>query len=293
MTRIPRAPISTALAMALASALAAQGAAAPSLRETAHVGDRLGRGRFVLSNTGEGLVVPSHDAAGWTQRARILPDGRTDVTIIVLPRLIRPAAPYPRPTSPDDAKSAYLGDPAGLPPAIRDVAEWLVHAQHDQVGASGAIIQWVSLNVEHRDVPPHDDSALATLESGIGSCVGRSKLAVALLQAAGLPARTVHGLLVVPRSGRGPTGFTLHRFVEAWIDGLGWVPSDPGESVHVVDPSHVIVALDDAPYDPDSQHDLTVAIAEPVEWMRPSPRRARPLLTRSWAPQPGPPQGGP
>ena len=151
------------------------------------------------------------------------------------------------------------------------------------MAASSAILQWVTLNVEHRDIPPHDDSAPATLESRVGSCVGRSELAVALLRTAGLPARTLHGLVVLPRKGIGETSFTLHRFVETWIDGLGWVPSDPGESVHVVDPAHVILAFDDAPYDPDSQRDLRVAFAAPLEWAPPVPDGARSLLLRSWA----------
>jgi hypothetical protein len=178
--------------------------------------------------------------------------------------------------------AAALGNATDQPAQIRHVAEELALDHADQMAASGAILQWVALNVEHRDLPPHDDSALATLESGLGSCVGRSELAVALLQSAGLPARTVHGLLVLPRSGVGPTGFTLHRFVETWIDGLGWVPSDPGESVHVVDPAHIIIAFDDVPYEPDSQRDLSVTLVEGLDWTRPPSNHARPLLMRNW-----------
>jgi transglutaminase-like putative cysteine protease len=206
------------------------------------------------------------------------------VTVVVRP-LVRGDSPYPRAPRGDDPLADALGRPGDQPAAVRRLAEELVHGRTDQVDASAAMLKWIALNVSHADEPPHDDSAAATLESRVGSCVGRSVLAVALHRAAGLPARTVHGLVVAPRHEPGPVGFMLHRFVETWIDGVGWVPSDPGDSVHVVDPLHVLIALDEEPYDPESQRDLGVVLAERLEPLAVDsaiPAGARRLVHARW-----------
>ena len=209
------------------------------------------RARYVVSraDSDRGLALPSHEAHGFSQRARLLADGSTEITVVSLPRGARPLR---RP----DLRPAVRGD---VHPDVKLLAEELALDAADPWDASERILAWVSLNVRHEDEPSHDETAELTLQARTGSCVGRSLLAADLLRAAGIPARTVHGLLAEP--GADPP-FVLHRFVESWIDGIGWVPSDPGESIHVVDARHVFIATDDAEYDPESQRSLRVTIAE-------------------------------
>jgi len=194
---------------------------------------------------------------GWSQRARLLPDGATEITVVSLPRgSAPPASAAFRPAE----ASLTLDGADALPSAVRHLAQEIaLDARGDAWNASERIITWVSLNVRHEDDPGHGDTALEALESRRASCVGRSLLASDLLRAAGIPARTIHGLLAEQGDGR---PFVLHRFVEGWIDGIGWVPSDPGESVHLVDARHVFVASEDASYDPESQRGLSFRIGE-------------------------------
>ena len=258
-------------------------ASSPAERIAVEASSGLGRSRQILSHGASEVLVPSHRVYGWEQRARRLPDGRYDVTVITRTDVPRPPAAHPRVPPSNDPMSRWLGGSEAACSSIRELAAELVAGQTDQVGASTAIIQWVSLNVRHEDEPPHDDGAAVTLESRVGSCVGRSRLAVALLRAAGLPARTVHGLVVTPSPPGQPAAFKLHRFIETFIDGAGWIPSDPGDSIHLVAPTHLILALDDEPYDPEWQRDLQVTAMEQLaDFKVTDAPEGRPLVLRSW-----------
>lgn len=222
------------------------------------------RGRY-LAVRAEGPLpaLRGHRVAGYEQRSRLLPDGQTEVTIAI-------SNPHAAPgigAAPDDA--ALWSEPSGecaADPAVHRLASELALPDAGPAELVDRVLTWVSLNIAHEPLPAHDDSPGAALSAGHASCVGRSRLAVALLRCLGVPSRTVHGLLV-PASARpgsvvGPGRFVLHRWVEAWIPGLGWVPSDPGESIHVIDARHVFVSLDSDAYDPEWQRGLSIRVAE-------------------------------
>jgi hypothetical protein len=63
--------------------------------------------------------------------------------------------------------------------------------------------------------------ATATLESREGDCTEHSVLASALLKANGVPARLADGVIAFD----GNLGY--HEWVEAYLEGEGWVPVDP------------------------------------------------------------------
>jgi len=90
------------------------------------------------------------------------------------------------------------------------------------------VVAYVSrqIRLEERDSGPQD--AASVLRRGRGRCSGRANLAVGLLRVFGIPARTVHGVV----ADRGGTRW--HRWGEAWLGELGWVPFDPGASVGAV-----------------------------------------------------------
>jgi transglutaminase-like putative cysteine protease len=78
----------------------------------------------------------------------------------------------------------------------------------------------------------------AVFASGRAYCVGFAELAVDLLRRAGIPARTVQGIL---RTDPGADGYeaaiggAYHRWIEVYYPDRGYVFSDPCSSVNGVD----------------------------------------------------------
>lgn len=117
------------------------------------------------------------------------------------------------------------------------------------------VIGYTAAEIRYVLPGPGPESAATTLRSGSGSCVGRSLLAEDLLVRAGLPARQVSGVLVAfapeelsPDSRAAWSarlGGVRHRWIEAWIPGLGWIPSDPGGFANRLTVRHL--ALDEPP----------------------------------------------
>lgn len=83
--------------------------------------------------------------------------------------------------------------------------------------------RWVFDNLKKQqavDLP----TSLEVLEKKRGDCTEHALLLVALLRAAGIPAREVHGLVYSDR--KNVPGFSGHRWVE-FHDGHQWVSADP------------------------------------------------------------------
>ena len=226
------------------------------------------RATYSVSRPGTaGLAIRTHRVAGYVQRVRSQRNGRSEVTVLVEPTALRVRAPWPPDRSlwpPGVARWADHDAESEASPIVRALGRELAAGAETELEAADRILEWVSGAIAPVDRPHHDDSAAATLGTRSGSCVGRSRLAVALLRSAGLPARTVHGL-VVPRDASrneplGSAEFVLHRFIECWLTGVGWTPSDPGESLHLVDTRHLVLALDHENYDPEAQRELIVTL---------------------------------
>jgi transglutaminase-like putative cysteine protease len=83
------------------------------------------------------------------------------------------------------------------------------------------VILWVHDYVEEKNLSRAYSPATATLESRQGDCTEHSVLASALLKANGIPARLVDGVIAFD----GKIGY--HEWVEAFVDGEGWLPVDP------------------------------------------------------------------
>lgn len=91
-----------------------------------------------------------------------------------------------------------------------------------------AVSAWVSRNVRQNEHDPFPQDAASVLRRREGRCSGRANLAVALLRQLGVPARVVHGLLF------SFTRASWHRWGEAWVPDMGWLPFDPGVAVGMV-----------------------------------------------------------
>ncbi len=100
-------------------------------------------------------------------------------------------------------------------------------------GRATAVLSWVmgQIAIDVEDMAPQD--AATVLRTGSGRCSGLANVSVALLRAAGFPARTVSGVLV------GEKGPVPHRWLECHLPGAGWVPSDPTLGLWVISPRHV------------------------------------------------------
>ncbi len=73
-------------------------------------------------------------------------------------------------------------------------------------------------------------------------CVGYSELAVDLLRRAGIPARTIQGVLRTKRGADGwdeAIGGVYHRWIEIFYPDRGFVFSDPSSSINSVDARYV------------------------------------------------------
>ena len=118
--------------------------------------------------------------------------------------------------------------------------------------AGNSILSWLadSLTFDTSITVPSD--ALSALKHRKAYCVGYSNLAVAMLRAAGIPARVAHGYL--------PPGYEwgfskdywgvkvndggFHAYLELYYPDIGWVFSDAEHSHNFVDPFHIILRLD-------------------------------------------------
>jgi hypothetical protein len=119
-------------------------------------------------------------------------------------------------------------------PEIRELARLLIAPEAGTAEAVGALKPWILENIRQGDAvgPP---SALATLRTRRGNCNEISVLAVALLRAAGFPARMAFGIAYIEGA------FRYHAWAEARAGGR-WVPFDPTFGQLPADPTHLLLA---------------------------------------------------
>jgi len=112
--------------------------------------------------------------------------------------------------------------------------------------AVNAILNWVSDNVKYTYNPPQYD-ALYTLKTGKGNCQNFAHLSMALLRAAGIPARIVGGISL-KRQWKVPVenGFLVqdmgqggHAWMEILFPDLGWLSYDPQQSRQFTSTRHI------------------------------------------------------
>ncbi len=104
----------------------------------------------------------------------------------------------------------------------------------DAYSRAGRVLRWVARTVSLNTDDNGDQDAVSVIRRGSGRCSGLANAAVALLRAAGFRARTVSGLLV------GDERIVPHRWLECFLPGAGWVPSDPTIGLWIVTPRHVV-----------------------------------------------------
>lgn len=122
---------------------------------------------------------------------------------------------------------------------IREKAAEIVREATTDYDVAVLINEWVYASVSKR-FSPVLSNALQTLNSLKGDCGEHTALAVALLRAAGIPARQVTGLVYVPEV----EGFAYHAWVEAYTG--EWIQMDPTWGEIPVDATHIVLSCGDS-----------------------------------------------
>lgn len=133
---------------------------------------------------------------------------------------------------PDNVKK-YL-EPEPFVPTdgkVKEIADEIIKGKNGILSKAQAVYDWVVENT-HRD-PNVKGCGLGIVEKtlsegGGGKCADISTVFVALLRAAGVPAREVFGLRLGKNNEDDMTG-GYHCWAEFYLPGTGWVPADPAD----------------------------------------------------------------
>ncbi|MGE5347315.1 MAG: transcription antitermination factor NusB [Acidithiobacillales bacterium] len=195
--------------------------------------------RYAFSGSAPWRVVRAVEAPGY----RVVLSSRDGKTLLaavetdVSPLRDTAAFPVKRSALPPDVR-AILEAPRPADPEADTLARSLTRDCRSALEAVERVIGYTAREIRYVLPGAFPETAAETLRSGRGSCVGRSLLAEDLLVRAGIPARQVTGVLVAtardeltpesrPAWSAG-LGGVRHRWIEAWIPAIGWIPSDPG-----------------------------------------------------------------
>jgi transglutaminase-like putative cysteine protease len=107
--------------------------------------------------------------------------------------------------------------------AIVERARTIASGRTDARTVAEAIVRWSYETLEKKDGVRGAATAVETLAQNGGDCTEHTALTVALLRAAGLPARNTAGIVLVP--GFFSTDAGYHAWVEVWLG--EWVAMDP------------------------------------------------------------------
>ena len=129
-------------------------------------------------------------------------------------------------------------------PEIVGQAQQLVSGLPTQVQAVEKVLDWVlaSISYDYSISLPND--ALSVFHNRSGVCGGFSNLGVALLRAAGIPARRVIGFIPPGHMWGSNNEGGWHSWIEVYYLDVGWVYSEPQGEKNVVDPYHIFGGCD-------------------------------------------------
>ncbi len=200
--------------------------------------------------------IPEYSNESFEQKVVNLDEFSKRVTVTSRMRPMTTRVQYPIPSRLlGPSLSPYLRaerDRQSGEPSIMRLAGDITRGSRFAHEAANAILSWIADNLIFDTTVSVPSDALSALRYGKAYCVGYSNLAVALLRAAGIPARVAHGYL--------PPGYEwgfskeywgvkvndggFHAYVEIYYPDTGWVFSDAEHSHNFVDPFHIILRLD-------------------------------------------------
>jgi transglutaminase-like putative cysteine protease len=132
-------------------------------------------------------------------------------------------------------------------PVFIDLANSLTSGLTTQWEALKALNGWIMDNIYY-GTNPYGYDALSTYILKYGNCSNYAHIALALVRAAGIPARITHGYSLtkpyfLPTGGEpvdANWGQGTHAWIEVYYPSLGWVSYDPQRDLHHVDTHRVL-----------------------------------------------------
>ncbi|WP_205519923.1 transglutaminase domain-containing protein [Pyxidicoccus caerfyrddinensis] len=170
----------------------------------------------------------------YRQHFKPLPDGKVEVTLSAAApsEAARKPRPLADPDGGENLKSSIIVESDA--PAIREQAKKIVGDEKDAYRAAQKVSTWVATNLE-KDYGASADRATDVLSQRRGDCTEHSLLTVALLRAAGIPARRVDGVIYMVNQDGVPALY-WHEWVEAYVG--EWTQMDPTFNQVVADATH-------------------------------------------------------
>jgi transglutaminase-like putative cysteine protease len=174
---------------------------------------------------------------------------RAEVTSRVRLRDRNWAAEAGQPRALTDAERALYLEATELMPTdgiVKETADRAAEGRSTDQEKAQAIYQWVVentfRNAKTRGCGTGDVASMLRTGNLGGKCADLNALYVALVRAAGIPARDIYGIRVAPSRfgykslGAGSATITKaqHCRAEVWLDGKGWVATDPADVRKVV-----------------------------------------------------------
>lgn len=170
------------------------------------------------------------------QAFRSLAGGKVEVTISAeAPPAKTAARPLADPSGGSYLKSSIIVESDAEP--IRKLAAQIVKEEKDSYRAARSIVRWVNENMT-KDYGASADRATDVLRQRRGDCTEHSLLSVALLRAAGIPAKRVDGVVYMVNDDGVPALY-WHEWVEAYVG--EWTQLDPTFGQEVADATHFAV----------------------------------------------------
>jgi transglutaminase-like putative cysteine protease len=132
-------------------------------------------------------------------------------------------------------------------PEIISLSKKLTANAATEYEAVTAVLNYVIDNIKYKFNPPQYDS-LYTLRTKSGNCQNFAHLSMALLRAAGIPARIVGGISLkqpwkIPVGGNSSVVQSLgqggHAWMEIYFPDLGWLSYDPQQSKQFTSSRHI------------------------------------------------------
>lgn len=200
--------------------------------------------------------IPNYSNESFEQKVISQDEFSKRVKVTAKMHAMKTRTPYPlaRGTIPA-ALSPYLlaeRDRQSTDSTIARLTSDIVRGNRYAHEAANAILTWIADNLTFDGSISVPSDAASALRYRKAYCVGYSNLAVAMLRAAGIPARVAHGYL--------PPGYEwgfskdywgvkvndggFHAYLEIYYPDTGWVFTDAEHSHHFVDPFHIILRLD-------------------------------------------------
>jgi len=178
------------------------------------------------------------DPAPARARMRVRMHGRDTLELVQASAARAHASPYRLPST-DTALARWLAPEPLIQSRnarIAAQARQIIGRERSPSRVAELLLHWVHQSVQ-RSTPPGGSvpSAVKVLETRRGDCNEATTLFVALARSAGLPARTVGGLLYL--DGR----FYYHAWAEVYLS--DWVPVDPTFDQLPADAAHLPIAI--------------------------------------------------